>query len=145
MDDPLPVRPTRALAAPQGGSGTAPPNPLRTLPAELRQPASRFIAFYSESLKGSAALVARLLWWIETEGLRPVEAVRALAKLMEPEKAAGLDYSGKALAALAAEVDRILKARREKEAMLARRAAAASDKTASATVEILKAAIGRME
>lgn len=129
---------------PRGPSATVAPNPLRQLPAELVEPAGRFVAFWSESLKGNTALVARLLWWINEEGLTHAEAKEAMRRLMTPEQAAKLEYSGKVLAALAEIVEMLLKDRRKKEAMERRKVADEADKNNAAHPSVLKAALSRI-
>lgn len=91
-------------------------NPLKALPPELIETAARFTAFWSESLKGTTALVARLSWWIAEEGLSIPEAKEAMRRLMRPGEAAKLEYGGKAMSALAEAVELIITERHSREA-----------------------------
>lgn len=103
---------------PLGAAPTA--NPLTQLPGALVGPAGKFYAFYSDSLKGTTGLVARLLWWMRSRdeggvGLHPDDAATALRNLMRPEVAGKADYAGQILSALAREVEELVKLRKERE------------------------------
>lgn len=90
-------------------------NPLTRLPAELRLPVSRLYAVYSNILKGSTALVARLCIWMDEDGLTIADAVVAVNRLLRPGRVVGVQFPGQIDNELAVEVARVLAARKRHE------------------------------
>lgn len=144
MSDLAPVKPPGRLIPPQGGSGTARPNPLKDLPGSLIIPAGRFFAFWAETLKDTTALVARLRWWMDEEGLTAEDAAEAMRRLMQPERASQLEYSGKVLAELASVVGQLLKLRREAERQMKFQEKCAADRADAAPWSLVRQAINRI-
>lgn len=95
------------------GGGSA--NPLTRLPAELRLPVSRLYAVYSNILKGSTALVARLCIWMDEDGLTVGDAVVAVNRLLRPGRVVGVQFPGQIDNELAEEVVRVMAERRRRE------------------------------
>lgn len=114
---------------------------LSHLPEGVQKSARFFYGFYSETLKGTYAIANRLRWWMQEDGLTANEARDAMRELMRPERAAEIDTSPKAIAALSAEVAKILRDRREREATERRRKVAEEVGPDAAEVERIRSAL----
>jgi hypothetical protein len=102
-------------------------NPLKLLPDDWREPVSFFYAVYSDSLKGTAGLVARFRLWMKDDGLTLDEAKAVMKRLMKPARAAAIQYAGQLMAALAEEVAAVVAERHRVAEELARRRQWAAD------------------
>ena len=95
-----PVQKSNSVSLQSSPSGNA----LDNLPIQLVGPVCRFFAFWSDTLKGTTGLVTRLLWWMENDDLTILDAVIAMERLMDPERASHADYPGEVLAALSRDI-----------------------------------------
>lgn len=99
------------------GAAGAAANPLKHLPPEWREPVLQFCAIYADILKGShTGIAARMLLWMREDGLTLENAQAAMKRLMRPDKAAGIEFPGQLMAALAEQIDADAKERRRREA-----------------------------
>jgi len=121
----LAKRPETAPATTDGPDGDRPKNPLRQLPREWRAPVGFFFACYSDVLKGTTGLVARLRLWIKEDGLTLSEATAILKHLLAPEQCARFQFAGQLLAELARLVAEAGRRRRRDERIARERAQAA--------------------
>lgn len=110
-------------------------SPLALLPEEWREPVGFFYAAWSDVLKGSTGIVARLRYRIKTDALTLDELRPVLTRLLNPEESARIQFPGQLLARVSELIAEVVAKRRSREREEARRRQAEADKANAAPAE----------
>lgn len=92
-------------------------NPLLMVPVPLAGSVNYFVSCNAHLVtdKGILAIATRVVWWVESEGLSHAGLKAAFRAVCRPDRQARHEHAGQLMADLAGEVDRILKAERQRE------------------------------